>query len=677
MADSVRIVRFTAGGQIEELLHIQSSVDFTVTNMGFERDSFDIAQGDRNQRMVKRGGRYDGEFYAGESLGNDTYKFRLLSAAPTADSLLAKLSQVIAELERVPGQHYIEHMMDGATYPSYKEVRAPAKRSPVYRWAQQSGAGSMVLDVEWPVAPLTCGPPMNVFISGTIADHFSEFTFDAGAANAWGIFAPNAESRVIYTDRGYECGSQEVTVKVTPTGSPVNGFKAGVVVKRVSDDTYLEVYVDDDGTNSRLRIDTVIGGARTNIATTNLAARVASGTPFWVRGRLQGSNIYALHFLAAPTPTATPANETGVALSGAAADLGAGIAGFAGAMLVAKTTAGGLEDFAVRPYTFLSPFPTVVTVDVPIPGDAPALGAFTVTPYSGSATPVFAMLGWAGRTDQGFATNPFGVYHAYNAINLAGFSSTADAGAVSGERLAIGTWASTGTAEWLVDINRIFPDEDASAQMGIEIWGRIRLTAEADPPKIVASLRFGSNPNGEKQFTSEYGRNGKPLQRPSSGTVYKFFRLGTIPVKKPMDDSGVAYLRINGAADFGGSDAYTGSLGIDYLFVVPVSRRACSPSSKSNDSSYPAFVPSTTALTRLIQHDLTGYASAGIYMGAPSTGLGGAPILFPPGRVDVAVKLSSEPPDPPVSTSHAEQSLHSASVQVGPIIPRWLHLRDQ
>lgn len=115
-----------------------------------------------------------------------------------------------------------------------------------------------------------------------------------------------------------QASDRQVTVKATP-GATIAGFKAGVIVIRIDADDYLEVYVDDDGTNSRLRLDVVTGGSRVNRSSTNLAARVENGTPFWVRGRIEGRVVHLEHFTSAPTPMGTPTTTANYTLTSAEA----------------------------------------------------------------------------------------------------------------------------------------------------------------------------------------------------------------------------------------------------------------------------------------------------------------------------------------------------------------------
>lgn len=86
-------------------------------------------------------------------------------------------------------------------------------------------------------------------------------------------------------------------------GATTTLFKAGVVMKRseLEPTSYLDCYVDDDGANTRVRIDEVMLGVRTNLATNNSGTRITAAVPFWVRANVTG-NVVTLDYLStAPT----------------------------------------------------------------------------------------------------------------------------------------------------------------------------------------------------------------------------------------------------------------------------------------------------------------------------------------------------------------------------------------
>lgn len=147
----------------------------------------------------------------------------------------------------------------------------------------------------------------------------ADWTRDAGAAGdlviTGGVLDAAAnfstEQRLYHTGAPHTYGDVQVTARYVP-GATISSFKGGVIVKRVDASNYVEVYVDDNGTNSRLRIDKVIAGVRTNMATTNLASRIADNAPFWVVGRIEHNQVFAEHWdnSAYPYIGGTPTTST-------------------------------------------------------------------------------------------------------------------------------------------------------------------------------------------------------------------------------------------------------------------------------------------------------------------------------------------------------------------------------
>jgi hypothetical protein len=329
-----------------------------------------------------------------------------LVSGATPDLALANAASVMSDL-RYAGSvpRFVEYRPEGASYSTLFEARGPAAVQLNYNWAQFVGAGSTLVDITIPVAPLTRGLPLDMtddFSTDTEAD----YTFDASAAadvaTTGGAMTPvvgaalSVERRARHTVRGYTHLDCQVTAHGAP-GSTITSFKLGRVLRGSSGSTYVEVYVDDNGTNSRLRVDVVIAGARTNRASTNLAARVSNGTEFWVRGRIEGNVVYSEYFTAAPTPSGTP-TLSGTAYTLTPTEQVQLVAGYAGWSWVPQQAAAVVYDLQDEPYTYTGrSLPEEWALRGTIPGDAPALADITITPSGGSAAPIFALVGWTDR----------------------------------------------------------------------------------------------------------------------------------------------------------------------------------------------------------------------------------------------------------------------------------------
>ncbi len=701
MADSVRIVRFTAGGQIEELLHVQSSLDYSITSMGFVRDTLAFERGERNQRMVKSGSRYGGERYAGESLANGTYKFQILTSGPTPDALLDRISRLIGELERVPGQHYIEHKADGATYPSYYEVRAPAQFQPNYNWAQAQGAGSMVTDVSWPVAPLACGAPMDV-TDNFATDTLSEYTFDAGipadtAINtATGILYPldnmTEERRLIHIDRGYLYGDQEVTIAGT-VGTTLSGFKAGVILKRTAPDTYLEAYIDDNGTASRIRIDEVIDGTRTNKSSSDLSTRLTTGQAFQVRGWIRlfspssGTpiEVYALYRDESSgdfTPIGANGDDSTYYEPSAAglAAFGGGVLGASGLSWVPQESSATVTDLWVRPFSYRnigSPIYSVTIADGRIPGDGPALVSPTFGIKGESGGSPFGMFAWS-EDRSGF---PSGIeFTEAEDATLTGWSVDGTEGSASGSsyaRVSDASSASTYSLTKTLNVAELPDDIDAPGFCTLEIWARARLAPTLVSPRLIVSVRKSLDDWSPEIFTAEYGNSGKVLPVPLSGISWRLVRLGTIRVPRTeigLGGSGAddQILKIEGPVGAGSS----GLWGLDYFYTVPAQRRALSPTGKPYDERYPMMVRDDSEVRRTFKPNLSGVVSESwAHGGVADTGLGGEQIeVAPCDDLLILTKLGTQVPDDPRDYVGTDSHGYNYSISLG-VIPRWHYQR--
>jgi hypothetical protein len=340
---------------------------------------------------------------AGATALNRLSVWRLQTVGNTEDDLEAKLSVLWGldeELRRFGGT--VTWRPQGSSFRMYLDVLSSGCKVESYDdlWPRDHR-----LTVSFGVVtpPYMEGDPYDI-VDDFATDTEARYTFDTGSASDVAVTGGSltasgnltVEKRLIHTDRGYTYGDQQVTLKATP-GSTITSFKAGVVLKRIDANNYLEVYVDDNGTNSRLRLDKIVAGSRTNLSTTNLAARVVNGTPFWVRGRIEGNVLFLEHFAAAPTPMVTPTTSANYTLTTGAEQTSFGIAveGLAGLSWIPQQAAALIDDLAVEPFTYRNVTgPDDIRLRGVIDGDALALLDAYITPSGGAAAPIWALLGW-------------------------------------------------------------------------------------------------------------------------------------------------------------------------------------------------------------------------------------------------------------------------------------------
>lgn len=683
MSDLLRAVTFDVGGRPQVVVDLNDMVDYALIE-----DTFALQAPSKQQVMASSERRYGGSRQTGETHENAVYAWQHLVRGTTVDDVLGNVTALLAPLERVPaGDLFIESRLDGATHATYREVRATGVWQLTHSWAQLNGARSMVVAVQIQVEPLARALRMDVY-DDFASDTRDEYTYDAGIAASeqviggvlLGAGTLTTERRAIHTARGYDIIDNRQAVKVTP-GTTITGFKAGRVIKRISATTYLEGYVDDTGTVSRVRLDKVIAGVRTNLATTDLAARITAGRPFWLRTTILGNAVTVEHFAGpnAPGPLTAATTIAGTrtqTLAGAdATQFGAGVIGGYGRVWIPQHASASLdEEYATPHWSGTLTTPAVAQWGTPIPGDAPALCDATITHSGGSAPPIWALLGWTRRPGTGLAQAPFGILEAEAAGNLSGWSVTANVGQARGDSELADTNAASSdvyTASWLIDPSVLVAD-DFARDVSIEVWARVVMNATVISPTLTLSVRPEDGLTfGAARYTDEWGRTGKVLTVPTSGG-WRFVRLGTLSMLVDRARPRKWLLWLDGSVGAGSS----GVFGLDYLLLTPVRQRASSRSGVVDDAGYPDFLSTTSEASKTIRSDLSALIAAPGKWGHPDHGLGGQLLEFPAGDLDTVVKLSSQVPDnpDPAATSANEQLTHTAGIGLS-VTPRYYAFR--
>lgn len=677
MTELLRIVQLDVGGRPSTLLDFNDFVNFTIA-----RESFAVTPPGKQATMSTADRRYGGSRQVGETTDNGKVAWSSLVMGPSQDGCIANIEAVLSQMEANPIGLLLEWRPDGATQSALYEIRGTGDWTPKYAWGQFSGAGSMVVDLAFPVAPLARGLPLDILDLFSV-DTRSDYSYDSGLSGNEEVAGgelksaanPNTEQRAIHTARGYLYGDNQQTVKGIPKAT-ISGWKNGVVLKRISAITYLVAYVDDEGTNSRLRIDKVVAGTPTNLATTNLAARVANGVSHWVRGRIEGNVVTAEYFLAAPTPMGAPTltNTYTLAAGAERTEFGAGVKGAPGRVWIPKTVGAAQDEYAVEPYTYRNQeLPQALVLSGTIPGDAPCKADVTITPSGGAGAPIWALLGWTKKPSAGLAAAPFGIIEAETAANLSGWSVVAGPTARGNSLLLDEAAAATDvyTASWPVDPSLMTPDAFAS-EVAIEVWARVTMASTIVTPNLTLSVRPEDGLSyGSARYTDEWGSAGKLLTVPSAGSQYRMVRLGTLRMLVDTLRARKWTLWLGGSVGAGSSGAW----GVDYLLLGPAGARACSPSSKANDSGFPQFIASPAETSKTIRHDLSARVAKPPAYGHPDHGLGGQLLELPPGEDELLVKLSNLVPDDPTVNATTEQLAHTATVHAA-ITPRWNLLRS-
>jgi hypothetical protein len=660
------------------VLDLNDGINFTKV-----RGSFGFTPGPPTLQRASRSRRYGGARTVGVTHDNGSVSWKVFVKGTTPQIATQNSEALLATVENAALDRYLEWTPFGGQA-SYLSIAGPgtwaAEWDPM-RWSQTF---SLSVTITFPVMPLVRWAPCPIGDDFKTLGVLSDYTFDAGTSSdvtQVGLLAPSGittfERRARHTVRGYKWLEGQVTLDFS-TGTTITGYKAGVLLRATDANNYVEVYVDDNGTNSRLRIDVVISGTRTNRATTNLAARLSASTEYWVRGRIEGNTAIAEFFTTAPVPASVPATTNNYTFLTVGDAPLSSVAGYSGFSWIPQQSAASINNFDWRLVYNNRPTPAAIVPSDPIPGAAPALVDVTLTPVGGATPPSFALIGWTPHPITPIAgIAPFGVFSCDTDLtDTANLTRTADANALDGFSLqdTSVSGAETYITSRLIDPSALTADAFTASEISLEVWLRAALTNTIVTPTFVISARsFDGTVFGAERFTNEWGNAGRVLLSPT-GTFYQMYRLGTIDV--PANSLARRTLKLWLAARTGAGS--TGSLFLDYLVVLPVRSRALSPSGKHLDSTYPSFVGSTAATAKTIRSDLSALvasaATAG-HAGMADHGLGGSLIEPPPGAVDWIVKLSSQVPDDPIPTAVHEQTVFNVSVELD-VTPRSFMLRN-
>ena len=318
-----------------------------------------------------------------------------------ASARLSDLAHIVDLMGRMGGQVTVRRT--GQTFRQHFQVMAGTGVQ-FAAWDPQSE-----IDGRQQVAlALTCSPyilwdPMEIEDGFDTATAPGDYMYDQGTAGdvmqAQGQLAPASAGVSVRAlpASGHVYGDVRVGVTLVP-GGVLSGFKAGVILKRITATTYLEAYIDDDGTVSRVRLDKVVAGARTNLSSTNLPARLTAGTPTRLFAALMGGTVYIAWAARGTVPdsiASTDGTTTVTLTTGDASVLGGMVQGSAGWVWTPKATAATLDDFTIHPFAVLTDGAPVweVTPNGVIPGDAPALVRVEVSAtLPGAAHPGWALL---------------------------------------------------------------------------------------------------------------------------------------------------------------------------------------------------------------------------------------------------------------------------------------------
>lgn len=245
-----------------------------------------------------------------------------------------------------------------------------------------------------------------------------------------------------------------------------------------------------------------------------------------------------------------------------------------------------------------------------------------------------------------------------------GFAAAADAASPTGRGLVC--TAGAGAVRYLIDPELLPAPLLEAGDVDVEVYAVTTITTPTGGPRLTASLL--SEDDTRRVYTREYGAGGRTLVTPTAnGTVAT--RLGTLP----LTVDGVLKGRQHLAIDY--APAVVGSLTLRYLFLVPVRRRAGSPTGKYNDAYYPTFARLATGVGKAFASDGVGMRVSAVGR-QRDTGLGGEPLELEPGSSELALMaLANAIPDQPDGATATGADVTFATVHAR-ITPRYRLMRD-
>jgi len=595
--------------------------------------------------------------------------YGIQSGSITAKDALAAnlktLNAIVDELRRFGGK--LTWQSGGQSYRQNLEVLG-TDGTQMNTWNNRAETRSIAaVNVQLVCAPFALGDPMDIN-DPTFATYATDYVIDGSGAfanltNTGGKLKAtantNVEHRLIYSSRGYLLGDSEVTVKAM-IGSTLASWKAGAILWRTSSTDYVIGYVDDNGTNSRLRIDQVTAGATTNRATVNLGTRLSTNATLYVRTRTEGTTVYAEHWSTAPTPNGTPTTTTSwtagsawaattftqgavvtyngcqyiAASATAATDVPSGstsstskwlyLAGLTGLSFTPQSTTAEIDVFTVRPFTYTKQtLPKKLSLNGAIPGDAPALANIEATTAQDAAWVLFGWSSTSAATTLSSSPTPRAPFFVFNGTDD---DSTARSGWTTTSVTSItnnSVWSSLTTyrARWILDSSLLPTDEYSDGDRALEIWALVLTDTSTKlvSPTLVTSLQ-SKDGYGPIRYTDEWGTAGRTIPVLNSTAVaagYRWTRLGTIHMaNSPAREMA---LTITGTA--AATTSTTATWGIGKVLVLPVKQRAALPTAKSAiefgvDNTFAKWSPAPTTTNYTIT---TAYSAGQIVVFGTST----------------------------------------------------------
>lgn len=669
MPDLLRVVTLSPGGRPVVALDLNDGV-------GYKRittEPFEFVPPPSTVQYSRRTKRFGGATAVGETHDNGTIGWTAYVVGTSAQEAATRVEALLTRIYDASRGRYVQWVPAGLAS-SFLEITGPGTYTPTIESVEFTRTTAMKVRITFPALPLvrwsgcSIGDDFNV-------DSRADYVFDAatsadvsvsgGALNAVVGASLATERRARHVERGYTWSDGTVALVAKVPTVLTTGFKAGVILS-ATPTGYIEAYVDDNGTNSRIRIDVVIAGVRTNRASTNLGVRLTGGQTFalaievnrWTGpGGIGPYSVNAHYWLnGVPLFGNIGDNFAQYTLAESGVDAGLPTTGHMGWSWIPAAAGAQLLDFFAYPFhQYGASTHRFWFGNNAIPGNAPAKADLLVS-GGGLAAP-WALFSSAKFVQAPLAGSvmPFGAINASTGADLANWTSVSNPYAhgmgftLNVLRDAAVSGAKTYTASYLIDPSSLAADDFTDDTISMEVWARLELSTSQQSPTIAAKI---TNPDGAgfgtDKWTQEWGSAGYTPVVPGAAAMLRLYRVGTIimPASPSVRRTVKLWLVVTTAA---GS---TGSLGAEALFLYPSRSRTAGPTAKINDATYPQFIPTANTTDKLIRSDVSGAIGTPGKALYPDHGLGGSEITLPPGNGPLGfLACTRVPNDPTASTS--------------------------
>ncbi len=235
---------------------------------------------------------------------------------------------------------------------------------------------------------------------------------------------------------------------------------------------------------------------------------------------------------------------------------------------------------------------------------------------------------------------------------------------------ASGALSTNGNLEYPILPHLFTPDDYASDEVQLAVFARVEVASTQTSLACAISLAPDRGTSYGVRRYGSFSSTGKALTLPSSGTVFKPYFLGTITLKVDRSKPRREWLRLG----FTNSGAATGTVGVDYLVVVPI--RSCARSMSGDSAAVVPDFMSVVSSTKLIDADGAGWiVEADAVALTPDDGLGGSRPRIPRDGCELLIWPSDQIIDMTDSSSSSMSETYTGSVVVK-ATPRYHLLRQ-